>query len=184
MARTNIRGTQIRDNTVQRADIDITTVGQSLITKVIAGTGVTIASTGADSGTGDVTINTSLSTTVNWQTWTPTYGASPGDSYTTVTTNHAQYFTIGDVCFFSMNATGTTSGSPLYLTFTLPVTPYLTTVIFICSAGINSGAGTLNETGVAIYSGSGSTMIVRRYDARAWTNGSGRQFAVEGFYRI
>lgn len=57
MGNTNIRGGQVRDGTVQRVDLDITTSGQSVIAKVIAGTGFTIqTSTGADPGTGDVTL--------------------------------------------------------------------------------------------------------------------------------
>jgi hypothetical protein len=63
MARTTLTGRQISDGSVQRADIDISTTGQALITKVIAGTNVTITSTGANSGTGDVTINASVSGT-------------------------------------------------------------------------------------------------------------------------
>jgi hypothetical protein len=57
MAQTVIRGTQILNNTVQRQDLDTSTVGQALVTKIVQGTNVTLSSTGADSGTGDVTIN-------------------------------------------------------------------------------------------------------------------------------
>ena len=47
----------IKDGEVKRQDIDILTVGQSLIRKVLVGIGLRISSsTGADSGTGDVTI--------------------------------------------------------------------------------------------------------------------------------
>lgn len=67
MARTEIDGDQVQDETltgddvldgsIQRRDLDITTVGQSVIRKLIAGQGVIIgANTGADQGTGDVTI--------------------------------------------------------------------------------------------------------------------------------
>lgn len=59
MPKTNIRGAQILDSTVQRDDVDIVTVGQSLIRKAIPGAGITISSTGADTGTGDVTVNVS-----------------------------------------------------------------------------------------------------------------------------
>ncbi len=59
MARTQITGLQVGDNTVQRADLDATTAGQAVIKKVIAGTGITLTFTGIDSGTGDVTINAS-----------------------------------------------------------------------------------------------------------------------------
>lgn len=57
MASTNITGSQILDGTVGRDDLDITTVGGAAITKVIAGTNVTLSYTGADPGTGDVTVN-------------------------------------------------------------------------------------------------------------------------------
>lgn len=42
---------------VDRDDFDTTTAGKAVITKIVAGTGVTINSTGVDAGTGDVTIN-------------------------------------------------------------------------------------------------------------------------------
>ena len=57
MARTELTGDQILDGTVGRDDLDVTTLGQSAITKVVAGTGVTLSWTGADQGTGDVTVN-------------------------------------------------------------------------------------------------------------------------------
>jgi Repeat of unknown function (DUF5907) len=57
MAATAIRGAQIQDGTVQRADLDISTVGSAVVRKLVQGTGITLSSTGADSGTGDVTIN-------------------------------------------------------------------------------------------------------------------------------
>jgi len=57
MAATNVRGGQIGDGTVQRVDLDVATIGQAVIRKIVQGTNITISSTGADSGTGDVTIN-------------------------------------------------------------------------------------------------------------------------------
>jgi hypothetical protein len=57
MARTEIRTNQIKDTTIQRQDINIGTSGSSLITRVVAGNNISISSTGADSGTGIVTIN-------------------------------------------------------------------------------------------------------------------------------
>jgi hypothetical protein len=61
MGGTRVKGKLIEDGTIQRVDVDTTTSGQALIRKVIAGTGVTISSTGADTGTGDVTINAGTS---------------------------------------------------------------------------------------------------------------------------
>jgi hypothetical protein len=57
MARTQLTGQQVLDGTVQRADLDAVTAGSAVIKKIIAGTNVTITSTGVDAGTGDVTIN-------------------------------------------------------------------------------------------------------------------------------
>lgn len=57
MPATVIRGGQIGDGTIQRVDLDVSTVGQSVVRKIIQGTGITLSSTGADSGTGDVTVS-------------------------------------------------------------------------------------------------------------------------------
>ena len=57
MSKTLLESDEI--GSIQRNDFDITTTGQAIITKIIAGTGVTISSTGVDTGTGDVTINAS-----------------------------------------------------------------------------------------------------------------------------
>jgi len=59
MPRTQVNGTQVSDGSIGRADLNTTTAGSAVITKLIAGTGVTMTFTGADSGTGDVTINSS-----------------------------------------------------------------------------------------------------------------------------
>ena len=56
MGKTNITGLQIADATVQRQDIDTVTTGKALITKIVQGSGISISSTGVDSGTGDVTV--------------------------------------------------------------------------------------------------------------------------------
>lgn len=58
MAKTLLESDEI--GSIQRNDFDITTAGQAIITKIVAGTNVTISSTGVDMGTGDVTINASL----------------------------------------------------------------------------------------------------------------------------
>ena len=56
---TGLRGRQILDGDVLRNDLNTTTSGSAVITKIIAGTNITISSTGVDAGTGDVTINAS-----------------------------------------------------------------------------------------------------------------------------
>jgi hypothetical protein len=55
---TQQRGNQILDGSIKRADLDTTTAGEALIRKAIAGNSLMAASTGVDSGTGDVTFNT------------------------------------------------------------------------------------------------------------------------------
>lgn len=55
MAKTRVRTTQLRK--IKRADLNTTTSTKAVVTKIIAGTGVTLSSTGVDNGTGDVTLN-------------------------------------------------------------------------------------------------------------------------------
>jgi hypothetical protein len=64
MARTQPTGKQILDGSIQRADLDTTTVGQAVSTKLVQGTGVSLSSTGADAGTGDVTVALAYTTTL------------------------------------------------------------------------------------------------------------------------
>jgi hypothetical protein len=73
MAITAVRGGQVLDGTIQRADIDVATVGQALIRKLVQGRGVKFTSTGADAGTGDVTVDADPSTTSisSATTWAP-----------------------------------------------------------------------------------------------------------------
>lgn len=57
MPATRLNSEQIGDGEVKRADLCTTIAGSSVITKLIAGTAISITSTGIDGGTGDVTIN-------------------------------------------------------------------------------------------------------------------------------
>ena len=57
MGRNEIDGDQVQDGTIQKKDLDISTLGQAVITRLIAGQGVTIVQqTGTDEGTGEVEI--------------------------------------------------------------------------------------------------------------------------------
>jgi hypothetical protein len=67
----SLSGTQIKDDTLPRKSINTQTPGQSVITRALDSSDITLVSTGADSGTGDVTF--AISTT----------GVIPGD-YTKV----------------------------------------------------------------------------------------------------
>lgn len=59
MPRTQIPSTLIEDGSVRRVDINTTTTGSALITKLLVNSPLTISSTGVDSGTGDVTLGLS-----------------------------------------------------------------------------------------------------------------------------
>ena len=61
MPKTEIRSGQILDATVSRDDLNTATTTKAVIAKIIAGTNITIGSTGVDAGTGDVTINSTAS---------------------------------------------------------------------------------------------------------------------------
>jgi len=60
MGRTQLTGDQIKDGTILREDLNTTTSGQAVITKALPGSGITMQSTGADEGTGDVTFSAGL----------------------------------------------------------------------------------------------------------------------------
>jgi phage-related tail fiber protein len=60
MSRTEIKSIQIKDQEVKRSDLNDTVSGQAVVKRLIAGTGITLSSTGIDTGTGDVTISSSV----------------------------------------------------------------------------------------------------------------------------
>ncbi len=71
MSRTEVTSGQIKDGEVKRSDLNIATSGSAVITRLLAGSGISIdSSTGADSGTGDVTISAPGGATVVSQTTT------------------------------------------------------------------------------------------------------------------
>jgi len=57
MGATQLTGLQVKDGSIQRPDLDVVTPSKAVITKIIQGTGISISSTGVDSGTGDVTVS-------------------------------------------------------------------------------------------------------------------------------
>ena len=64
MAQTLLRGEQVTDGSIKRDDLNVSTAGQAVIRKVIAGTNISLTYTGTDSGTGDVTISALQEATV------------------------------------------------------------------------------------------------------------------------
>jgi len=57
MARTQVKGQQVEDGSIEKVDLCIDKPGASVITRVLPGNGIALSSTGIDEGTGDVTIN-------------------------------------------------------------------------------------------------------------------------------
>lgn len=63
MARTSVRSVQIKDQNVWRDDVNTTTSGKAVITKLLPNDNpLSIVSTGVDPGTGDVTITLNYNT--------------------------------------------------------------------------------------------------------------------------
>jgi hypothetical protein len=54
---TQLGGKQVLDQSIDIDDLNTTTIGKSVITKIIPGNNIQFTSTGADAGTGVVTIN-------------------------------------------------------------------------------------------------------------------------------
>jgi hypothetical protein len=72
MGKTFVRSTNIEDGGVKRADLNTATSGDAVTTKIVQGTGISLSSSGADSGTGDVTvgIDSTVTTLTGAQTLT------------------------------------------------------------------------------------------------------------------
>jgi len=56
----------VQDGSIQRVDLDVSTVGQALIRKLIMGAGLSETHDGADAGTGDVTVSILAANITNW----------------------------------------------------------------------------------------------------------------------
>jgi hypothetical protein len=56
VAKTEVKTRDIGDGEVKRQDLNVSEVGSAVTRKIIAGDGIVITQTGADSGTGDVTV--------------------------------------------------------------------------------------------------------------------------------
>jgi hypothetical protein len=76
MSRTQISSKQITDYDLSREDMNIDRPGDAVLVQVVAGSGIEIESTGADPGTGVVTLKTSsfiFSQDVPSDTWSITH---------------------------------------------------------------------------------------------------------------
>lgn len=57
----DIPGSKIEDHSITVDDLDTTTSGKAVITKIVAGSNISLSSTGVDPGTGVVTISSTAS---------------------------------------------------------------------------------------------------------------------------
>jgi len=66
MGRTQITGVQIKDGHLYREDLNTTTTGKAVVTKTLAGQGISAQYTGVDEGTGDVTLSIDTTSSITW----------------------------------------------------------------------------------------------------------------------
>jgi hypothetical protein len=100
MAKTSIRGTQVVDGTIQRHDLDVSTLGQAVVAKLIQGTNVTLSSTGGDAGTGDVTISAPATVTAHTTT-TASFTVPNHGSTVTVTVADPSWVAVGEMLYIA-----------------------------------------------------------------------------------
>lgn len=112
MPRTQVRGKQVLDRSIQRDDLDNETPGQAVIVKAKAGDGISLSQTGPDEGTGDVTIAISPDvrdkTYVHEQlapdtTWTIVHRLNKYPSVTVFDSTDSGEVVFGDVAYIDEN---------------------------------------------------------------------------------
>lgn len=97
MAQTSINSDGLAAGSITRSKLNTTLAGNAVIAKVIQGTGISIANTGVDAGTGDVTIS---------GTGPQKWAGDIGDGATNPITVTHNLNTL-DICMgFYLNATG------------------------------------------------------------------------------
>lgn len=116
MPRTQLPSTLIGDETIVRADLNITTTGSAVIRRLIQGTGITISSTGVDTGTGDVTVSINSSSVVtSFNTRTGAVTLTSGDVTTALGFTPISGYTETDT-LATVTGRGATTSTSLTLT--------------------------------------------------------------------
>jgi hypothetical protein len=163
MGQTAIQSDGLAASSITRSKLNTSLAGNAVIAKVLSGTGITIAQTGVDAGTGDVTPAVDQTFAPNWtglHRWTPTANAGVpltvnGDGTHDIAdfvgaTGSVQVQSSGNVLNFSRNGfnyiTATGAASTLYVQVrgTSVLTAGLGVQIGAAPTGGDKGAGTLN----------------------------------------
>ena len=116
-----------------------------------------------------------------WLTWQPVYSASASMTWTSVSTNRANYKIIRDTLFFAVDANGTTGGTAdKELDLTIPMA---------MQSNVGVAAGGSVRDGVGAYINgvlipATSSLGFRRYDGVSWGLGTTRSVSLSSFYRV
>jgi hypothetical protein len=114
-----------------------------------------------------------------WATWTPSYSAAGSMTYTSVTTNVAQYQRHGNQVNFMVNSTGTTGGTASNeIIISIPVS--LAGGTSVMPAYLVIGGSILSGLS---YHATATTIAIRRYDNTNYSLGPNLTASVTGSYR-
>lgn len=115
-----------------------------------------------------------------WFDYSPTYGGSGSMTWTSVTTARARFRVSGDICQFSLYASGITGGTASYaLTISAPIDPIINAERAGCSVrdgNFMAGHWTTNPTT--------DNLEFMRYDTANFGLSSSRTVLANGFYTI
>jgi hypothetical protein len=116
MAQTLISGKQVKDSSIQRVDLDVSTVGQAVVAKLVQGSNITLSSTGADSGTGDVTVSAAAGINAFTTTAVSSFTVPAVGATTTVNVVDASWIVVGQLLYFDTAGGGPGLGGILQVT--------------------------------------------------------------------
>jgi hypothetical protein len=170
MSSTVITSQQIKDGVVQRSDLNVTTSGQSVVAKILQGNLITLGSSGADAGTGDVTINHVTSGVTSGS-----YGSSSAipiltiDAYghiTAISTSSVNIVSslagLSDVTLTSPSANQVLQyNGTKWVNAAAPTTYTLPIATSSILGGIKVGSGLAIDAGTGILSATGGSSAIR-----------------------
>ena len=113
MARTELKSSQVKDGSVELQDLNTTKTGKAVITKVLPGTGIELISTGADIGTGNVTIGLAsyhYIQSVVIPVWTILHNLNKFPTIIAIDESGSEI--VGDVQFIDLNSVSITFNPP------------------------------------------------------------------------